>query len=387
MSLLMKALKKAEESQQGGPGADEPKLSELAEELSLEPAAPKPAKEKGRPAVDNASISANATAGGAANLFAAKEPHGGSRNSLLALLSLGALLLLAGGGAYIYTEINRPSSLTPVRQPVPQPVLAPSTVSPSSQAEQKISLPQGSNAVAPEAPEPLKVPQAGEKSPLPPTEPVAASKEPRAAAPASETAVNVQRGDRPEINPDLAQGYQALQEGRIEAARKHYQRLLQQEPRNLDALLGMGAVAARSNNLSEAGKFYLRGLEVEPRNTYAQAGLLSLLGSADPAGSEAKLKHMLAEQPRSFLYFALGNLYAGQDRWPDAQQAYFQAHHLEADNPDYAFNLAVSLEHINQPQPALAYYQRALQLLQGRNAGFERAAVEGRIAKLKRVAE
>jgi tetratricopeptide (TPR) repeat protein len=179
-----------------------------------------------------------------------------------------------------------------------------------------------------------------------------------------------------------------LQEGRLEAAQSAYRRLLQQEPRNVDALLGMAAVAARSNNPGEAGRLYLRALDVEPKNTFAQAGLLNLLGSADPAGSEAKLKRLLADQPSAFLHFALGNLYAAEERWPDAQQAYFQAHHLAPSNPDYAFNLAVSLEHIKQPKPALTYYQRALQLL-GRDgaASFDRAAVEARIVQLKRMAE
>ncbi|MDP1704426.1 MAG: tetratricopeptide repeat protein, partial [Sulfurimicrobium sp.] len=212
--------------------------------------------------------------------------------------------------------------------------------------------------------------------------------QPRAAEPAQGSSVKVLRGIQEEINPDLAQGYQALQEGRLEAAQVAYKRLLQQEPRNIDGLLGMAAVAARSNNPGEAGRLYLRALDVEPKNTFAQAGLLNLLGSADPAGSEAKLKRLLAEQPSAMLHFALGNLYAIEERWSDAQQAYFQAHHLASANPDYAFNLAVSLEHINQPKPALAYYQRALQLLeQDGTAAFDRAAVEARIVKLKRVGE
>ena len=115
--------------------------------------------------------------------------------------------------------------------------------------------------------------------------------------------------------------------------------------------------------------------------------MLNLLGSSDPVGSEAKLKQLLAEQPAGFLHFALGNLYATQKRWPEAQQAYFQAYHLASDNPDYAFNLAVSLEQIGQTKPALTYYQRALALQQQRGAGFERAAVEARIAQLQKMAE
>ena len=53
------------------------------------------------------------------------------------------------------------------------------------------------------------------------------------------------------------------------------------------------------------------------------------------------LKQLIAREPSAYLYFTLGNIYADQNRWPDAQQAYFQAHHLQPDNPDYAYNLAV----------------------------------------------
>jgi tetratricopeptide (TPR) repeat protein len=49
----------------------------------------------------------------------------------------------------------------------------------------------------------------------------------------------------------------------------------------------------------------------------------------------------LAAQPDSpTLNFALGNLYAQQGRWNDAQQAYFRAFAGDGDNPDYQFNLA-----------------------------------------------
>ena len=55
-------------------------------------------------------------------------------------------------------------------------------------------------------------------------------------------------------------------------------------------------------------------------------------------------------------------MYADQGNWPAAQTAYFQAHHLARANPDYAFNLAVSLEHLSQPKLALNFYQQALEL-------------------------
>ncbi len=389
MSLLIKALKKAEESQQGSHTENAPTLQELEEELSLEPrtqAEAAPAKAAASGSGSSAAYD-NVSSQGAANLFAAKAPQADGRKRLLVALSAGALLLLAAGGGYVYVAINKPGLLISAQQANSPPFSQAPVVS-SSPPENQAPLPDTGvvQAVVMDEPEDAPSPEA---KPAPYAALTAArNREARAVEVAPESAVRVSRGTQPEINPDLTQGYQALQEGRLEAAQATYRRLLQQEPRNMDALLGMAAVAARSGNPGEAGRLYLRALDVEPKNAFAQAGLLNLLGSADPAGSEAKLKRLLADQPSAFLYFALGNLYAAEGRWPDAQQAYFQAHHLASANPDYAFNLAVSLEHINQPRPALTYYQRALQLL-GRDgmATFDRAAVETRIVQLKRMAE
>lgn len=387
MSLLMKALKKAEESQQGAHGGNEPTLQELADELSLEPRAQEttPAKKS---VLDPLPASGSETPREAANLFAAKETERNGNKRLLVALASAALLLLAGGGAYVYIAINQPGLLVSARPANPPPSAPVSMAAPALPLESQTRPTDDAASPAALVDRVVEQPRPAEKPAVFAAAPAAKNREVRVAEPSPESAVKVVRGTQAEINPDLSQGYQALQEGRLEAAQAAYRRLLQQEPRNVDALLGMAAVAARTNNPGEAGRLYLRALDVEPKNTFAQAGLLNLLGSADPAGSEAKLKRLLADQPSAFLHFALGNLYAAEERWPDAQQAYFQAHHLAPANPDYAFNLAVSLEHINQPKPALTYYQRALQLL-GRDgtAAFDRAAVEARMAQLKRMAE
>jgi tetratricopeptide (TPR) repeat protein len=73
-----------------------------------------------------------------------------------------------------------------------------------------------------------------------------------------------------------------------------------------------------------------------------------------------------------------------QRRWADAQQSYFKAAASDPDNPDYAYNLAVSLEHLRQPGPALDYYRRALSLAYKRNASFDPSAVRERAQQLAR---
>lgn len=202
----------------------------------------------------------------------------------------------------------------------------------------------------------------------------AAAPAPSAATPATpRTAEPVARSARepitvsptqaaPRLNPLLGQAYQSLQRGDLEDARAQYGKLSQTEPLNVDALLGLAYIAAQENRSEEAVRLYLRILQLNPRHALAQAALIGLMGRADPSASESRLKQLIAREPSAFLHFVLGNLYADQSQWAQAQQAYFQAHHLEPDNPDYAYNLAVGLDHLRQAKPALNFYRRAEQL-------------------------
>jgi tetratricopeptide (TPR) repeat protein len=133
----------------------------------------------------------------------------------------------------------------------------------------------------------------------------------------------------------------------------------------------------------QAVRQYERVLELDPRNAAAQAGLISIIGQADPQLSESRLKELISREPSGFLYFALGNVYAKQGQWAQAQQAYFQAYQLQPDSADYAYNLAVGLEHIGQTKIALTYYRKAVDLSSGKgHASFEASRVQERIGQL-----
>jgi len=101
--------------------------------------------------------------------------------------------------------------------------------------------------------------------------------------------------------------------------------------------------------------------------------------------AESRVKSMLADNPGAHvLNFTLGNQFAQQGRWAEAQAEYFRAFAAEPDNPDFAYNLAVSLDHLRQPRLALDYYKRALALAKGRSPSFDVVAAESRAAQLGR---
>lgn len=188
-----------------------------------------------------------------------------------------------------------------------------------------------------------------------------------------------------QLDPLLTSAYQAFMLGDIGKAETDYRKALRRTPNSRDALLGLAAIATNRNQVHEAVSLYQRVLQLDPGDAAAQAGLIGLRGFADTTMSESRLKILLAQNPNvGYLHFALGNQYAQQLRWSEAQEAYFNALHADSDNADYAFNLAVSLEHLGQRKPALVYYRRALDLAKKRSAGFNGELLENRIYELQR---
>ena len=184
------------------------------------------------------------------------------------------------------------------------------------------------------------------------------------------------------INAELSKAYAAFQQGDHQTAQIAYTKTLQQDQNNRDALLGLAALALLRGNKYLAQQHYRRVLQLYPQDTYAQVGLINTLEHLSPE-TESQLKLLLEQAPQSaYIHFNLGNLYASQKRWAQAQQAYFNALHYDTNQANYAYNLAISLDHLNQPQMALTYYQRTLQFAPNQPIHFNSQAVLKRIQTL-----
>jgi tetratricopeptide (TPR) repeat protein len=223
-------------------------------------------------------------------------------------------------------------------------------------------------------------------------DPATAARAPRAAPaeavrPRVRTPVTTSRA-APQVNPRVDQGYAAYNSGDFAAARAAYLDTLRDEPANRDALLGMAAVEVRAGRLETADGYYRQLLRADPRDADAHAGLLALRSDqVDPVRAESRLKNLLIADPDAHvLHFTLGNQYAQQGRWAEAQQSYFKAFSADSGNPDYAYNLAVSLDQLRQPRFALDYYRRALALAQTRAASFDQGLARNRAQTLAQAA-
>ena len=189
-----------------------------------------------------------------------------------------------------------------------------------------------------------------------------------------------------QIHPQVAAGYAAYQAGDLAKARTEYQQVLREEPANRDALLGLAALEMRAQRYDLSHGYYQRILQADPRDPYAQAGVLALRSEQlDPSLVVSRVKSLLAaDREANVLYFTLGNQYAQQGRWAEAQQAFFKAFATDPENADYAYNVAVSLDQLRQPKLALEYYQRALALAEKRSASFAPEAARTRVQQLSR---
>ncbi|MDH2918258.1 MAG: tetratricopeptide repeat protein [Sideroxydans sp.] len=362
MSLLLDARKKS----QGG------KASDLELSLEASPYSTAPSPYAAAPAnPDNTASARNA----GQNLFnaktAARTHSGGVHKSLL--YALGAtLVLFALGAVYVWQEISAPPpryrapvASTPITSAPATPQLAPVQV--VNTAPLVADLAPASEAVSVSAVPPS---QAATLSGTPKTPRVA-----RAAHPpkfASSTA-----SDLDEL---LNQAYQEYRAGSFDMAQPHYQAVLAKEPNNIDALLGLAAIAQHHHADAVAASYYARVLAQDPRNAVANAGMTALTTDDN---RESRLKTLLHEQPNAAsLHFALGNHYAEQARWSEAQQAYFNAYKLEPNNAELAFNLAVSLERLGQHKLSAQYYQQAVARDKNNSAGFNHDEISQRAQQL-----
>jgi len=184
------------------------------------------------------------------------------------------------------------------------------------------------------------------------------------------------------------EAYEDYLAGNFDSAEEIYHVVLNNLPENRDALLGLAAVSMQRGDLRQAYIHYLEVLRLYPGDSVAEAALINFNEDRNQSRNESILKTFLQNEPdNSFLHYSLARLYAAQTRWPEAQQSFFDAHRIESSNADYAFNLAVSLEHVGQQQSAIDYYNVALELADNSavsfaTSSFDRAAVISRIIAL-----
>lgn len=333
----------------------------------------------------------------AQNVFAAKQADKPSGRKNAFAITVGAVTVLAvcGIGGYFWWQLQPKAPLVASRPPptaMPAPAVTPPAAVP----------PAPTIAAAPGAP--TAAPATGASTAPGPGIPAAADKEDDDVAPTAAKAPTAPRRTRPapvaepdadspvrvtkaplKVNPALLRGFEAFNRGDLEQAQLEYERAQKSDPRNTDALHGLAAIAVRQGRHEQADLLYRRIAEADPQDTVAVSALVNNRSQIDPGAAESRLKSLSAAQPDlAAPQFALGNLYARQGRWNEAQQAYFRAYNAEQDNPDILYNLAISLEHMRQNKLAAQYYALAVAAAQNHRSSFDPAQAAARLQILQR---
>lgn len=387
---LLQALKQAELQETSGEGADTPAYPTLDFPLQsdlpascatpIEPAKPLPEPPPVRTSPDmtvpgsTPPLPINPGSTGQTGNPIRLAPRIKPIRRLTLWLGVGGSVLLAGMGAWFWWQIQ---ALTPPAAPLPvvragNPAPFPAAIQETSEEEVIPSL-----ASSPAA--------------LPPTfsRAVAASRQPRTQPAAGVRAAYIEPQPVPSNLPHIERNrveagipaaleaaWQAWQRGDLASAEENYRRMLEKDPRNRDALLGLAAIAAKRGQMTQATQAYQHLLALNPQDEAARTGLLLIRPEALSESAEAQL--LQHAEPKHSPQI-LAQYYASRNRWHEAQEQYFRAFVHAPDNADLAYNLAVSLDHLGQNKLAAEYYRRAMALEQGR---FERVAVAQRLAEL-----
>ena len=398
MSLLHDALKKAERAKEEAQRpAKRAELSSVPLEIVGEPEPPRDASPlvlEPEPAREVSEAPEPPQGDFAATASIEEELSEPNPNRLFHVV-LGALGIVAiATVGYFWYQLG-PAPVTIPSYPVP-PIAAPTAAMDPPAPTGKALLPGLPNPVAASAPQPEPAQAPAAPSPVvPPPErgPSAAKAAARPAAPIAEGITELKEPPRPPsvaraavIHPRVQSGYAAYQAGDLAAASADYEQALREDAGNRDALLGLAALQIRAHRYEHAEAHYRRVLQSDPRDPYAHAGLLALRAErVDPVQAESRIKTMLAaDAEASVLYFTLGNQHARQGRWDEARLAYSKAQAADPANPDFAFNLAVSLDQLHQPAAALEHYRRALEFAHTRTAHFALESARQRVQQLSR---
>jgi len=120
---------------------------------------------------------------------------------------------------------------------------------------------------------------------------------------------------------------------RLDEAAEIYQKILQQDQEQPEALYGLGVIAQQQKDYQTAEYWLLDALQVQPYSAQT--------------------------------WFGLGNLYQAQEKFLEAAEAYWQAMSLLPDSAPIFNNLGYTLQRLERWNEAALCYQKALELQPG----------------------
>lgn len=161
-----------------------------------------------------------------------------------------------------------------------------------------------------------------------------------------------------------------LQRGQPEEALLIYNQLLRNTPKDRISLLGRAAALQKLGRTLMAVSAYEDVLAVFPGDEWALVNLLGLVSQQEPERALAQLERLQRLNPKTALLPAqIGMIQMARGNFEMAARSLERAITLDSGNAKYVFNLAVLYDKWGQPQSALRYYRRCLEMAQNNPDG------------------
>ncbi len=173
-------------------------------------------------------------------------------------------------------------------------------------------------------------------------------------------------GSREESSPEIHNnlGRIHLAKGDLEEAKKEFEKALELDPDNADALLDLAMADNAQGRTAEAERLAKRALKADPSSVPALSALAALKRDQGDLDEAIRLfrEALAIDDSQPATYNGYGDVLQRAHRYQEAEEAFHHALQLDPDSFKAYYNLGVTYSNQGRLDDAVASYRKALEL-------------------------
>ena len=161
----------------------------------------------------------------------------------------------------------------------------------------------------------------------------------------------------------ILQARQTSWQGNYDEAIAIYQQLIDENPKDIEAMLGLAAVLSWQKKYQESGAMYQKVHDMRPDIPDGQLGLLRLKAwQGEHAAAEEGLKDLHSKYPQRFdILMLLGQVTAWQKKYKASVEYYKKALAIHPENPEATKQLATTYKWMKNTKEGVKLYGQILE--------------------------